>query len=55
MNGWDKYIGVWKEYKKEVKKHYPEYFYTLDWDEHPEDYDGPCFCATCRSYMASDA
>ncbi len=55
MNGWDKYIGAWKEYKKEVKKYYPEYFYTLDWDEHPEDYDGPCFCATCRSYMASDA
>ena len=21
-------------------------------DEHPEGYDGPCFCATCRSYLA---
>ena len=24
-------------------------------DEHPEEYNDPCFCATCRSYMAEDA
>ena len=23
---------------------------TQDEEEHPEDYDGPCFCALCRSY-----
>ena len=21
-------------------------------DEHPDDYDGPCCCAECRSYLA---
>lgn len=21
-------------------------------DEHPDDYDGPCYCAECRSYLA---
>jgi hypothetical protein len=20
-------------------------------EEHPEDYDGPCWCALCRSYV----
>ena len=52
----DKYYGNdWKGYKQDVKNHYPEYYHTLSWDEHPEDYDGSCFCATCRSYMAEDA
>ncbi len=55
MNGWDKYTDTWNEYKKEIKKHYPEYYHTLEWDEHPEDFDEPCFCATCRSYMVEDA
>lgn len=25
--------------------------HTYFWDEHPEDYDKPCLCAVCRSYM----
>lgn len=52
----DKYYGDdWEGYKEAVKKDYPEYYHTLAWDEHPEDYNEPCFCATCRSYMAEDA
>ena len=51
-----KYFGDdWELFKEEVKKYYPKYYHTLDWDEHPEDSDEPCFCATCRSYMAEDA
>ncbi len=23
---------------------------TIEEEEHPEDYDGPCFCELCRSY-----
>ena len=33
-----------------VAKFDPEYLHTWDWDEHPEDYDDPCYCASCRSY-----
>ena len=29
----------------------PEYGHTVDWDEHPEGYDDPCWCGLCRSYM----
>ena len=28
---------------------------TYDWDEHPEDYDGPCCCLSCRYYAVQDA
>ena len=28
--------------------------HTYYWDEHPEDYDEPCICATCRSYMGGE-
>ena len=35
----------------EMMKAHSEYAYTYFWDEHPEDYDEPCLCATCRSYM----
>ena len=52
----EKYFGDdWRLFKEEVKRHYSKYYHTLDWDEHPEDYDDPCFCATCRAYMAEDA
>lgn len=27
---------------------------TREWTEHPEEYDGPCECADCRFYAASD-
>ena len=27
---------------------------TRDVDEHPEDYDGPCECHLCQSYMDDD-
>lgn len=27
---------------------------TLDLDEHPDDYDGPCMCKTCQSYADVD-
>lgn len=30
---------------------HPEFAHTYWWDEHPEDYNDPCLCATCRSYM----
>lgn len=51
----DKYFALdWQEWKENVKKHYPDYYHTIEWDEHPEDYDDTCFCATCRDYMAQD-
>ena len=28
--------------------------YTYDWDEHPDGYDGPCCCESCRYYAAQD-
>lgn len=30
-----------------VRKHRPEHSHTLDWDEHPEDHDGECYCQKC--------
>ncbi len=27
---------------------------TESLDEHPDDYDGPCWCKTCQSYAADD-
>lgn len=44
----------WQKYKRSVWKHYPDFYHTLAWDEHPEDYEDTCFCATCRDYMAQD-
>jgi hypothetical protein len=29
-------------------------WHTAYWDEHPEDWEDGCFCATCRSYMANE-
>lgn len=31
----------WEKFKQDVKKYYPEYYHTLEWDEHPEDYNEP--------------
>lgn len=44
----------WEIFKEDVKKYQPQYYHTLEWDEHPEDYDDTCFCATCRDYMAQE-
>jgi hypothetical protein len=39
------------ELKQEVAKWESlKYAHTWFWDEHPEDYNDPCLCATCRSY-----
>ena len=40
--------------KADVEELYPRLAHTWDWDEHSEDYDDFCFCATCRSYMGDD-
>ena len=48
------YQEGWDKFKAEVKEYYPEYYHTLEWNEHPEGYNDPCFCATCRSYMTDD-
>lgn len=29
--------------------------YTYELEDHPDGYDGPCACRTCRSYAAEDA
>jgi len=33
-----------------VKKNDPKYAHTWEWDEHPDEYDEWCWCASCRSY-----
>lgn len=33
-----------------LKRYNPDAAHTVDWDEHPEGYDGPCLCGLCRSY-----
>lgn len=41
-----KYMAVFS-----IMKDHPEIAHTYFWDEHPEDYDDPCLCAVCVSYM----
>ena len=36
--------------ESDFKYNNPEIAHTWDWEEHPEDYNGPCACQTCRSY-----
>jgi hypothetical protein len=37
--------------KRKHRKEYEELMLMTEYvEEHPEDYDGPCFCALCRSY-----
>ena len=31
-----------------VKENRPQFFHTWDWKEHPEDYEGECYCYACR-------
>ena len=38
------------EFRAWVGETCPEAVHTLEWDEHPEDFEDPCFCSTCRSY-----
>ncbi|MHC4310920.1 MAG: hypothetical protein ACYSW3_00430 [Planctomycetota bacterium] len=37
-----------------IEIQYPDLAHTAYWDEHPEDWEDGCFCATCRSYMANE-
>ena len=37
-----------------VAAQYPDLVHTIHWDEHPEDWNDGCFCATCRGYMANE-
>lgn len=32
-----------------------QFAYTYDLEDHPDGYDGPCACRTCRSYAAEEA
>ena len=40
---------TWNDYYQWVTETNPDAVHTLDWDEHPEDYDEICFCTECRS------
>lgn len=34
-----------------VARERPDFLWTWDLDEHPENYDKECYCETCRSYF----
>ena len=51
----DEVIGKALMYAKELEVYFDNFLkMTRSLDEHPEDYDGPCECETCQSYMVQD-
>lgn len=38
--------------RESLQRDNPAIAHTWDWDEHPENYEGDCYCQSCREYMA---